>query len=141
MRKRSRERTIVQLNEPLPVHITYLTAWVDADTVNFRKDIYNHDGSSLPRSIKSPSHCDTRRKKVAIVGAESIGPIVQYRSHERRRVAPNLSTRRNIKLFPAVNSSDECERRQRAKTASGHYRLFAETIRVVRSNLSSRPDF
>ena len=32
------------LKDPLPVFITYFTAWVDSDgLLNFRKDIYNHD--------------------------------------------------------------------------------------------------
>ena len=29
---------------PLPVHVTYLTAWVNKDgSVNFRRDVYNRD--------------------------------------------------------------------------------------------------
>lgn len=39
----SRDNTVVTLANPLPVHITYLTAWVEDGTVNFRKDIYEHD--------------------------------------------------------------------------------------------------
>jgi murein L,D-transpeptidase YcbB/YkuD len=38
------ERTIVTLAEPLPVHIAYLTAWVNKDgTVHFRNDVYGRD--------------------------------------------------------------------------------------------------
>jgi len=41
----SRERQIVRLERPLPVHITYLTAWVNKDgSVHFRDDIYGRDG-------------------------------------------------------------------------------------------------
>lgn len=39
----SGKRTVVNLNNPMPVHITYLTAWVDGVTPNFRGDIYEHD--------------------------------------------------------------------------------------------------
>lgn len=40
----SGERTIVTLAEPLPVHITYLTSWVNKDgSVHFRNDIYERD--------------------------------------------------------------------------------------------------
>jgi L,D-transpeptidase YcbB len=40
----SGERTIVSLKAPLPVHIAYLTAWVNKDgTVHFRNDVYGHD--------------------------------------------------------------------------------------------------
>ena len=39
----SAKTTVVNLRAPLPVHITYLTAWVDDGIVNFRKDIYGHD--------------------------------------------------------------------------------------------------
>ena len=38
------ERRIVTLDEPLPVHIAYLTAWVNKDgSVNFRRDVYGRD--------------------------------------------------------------------------------------------------
>ena len=38
------KRTVVVLNEPVPVHILYWTAWVDENgTVNFRDDIYRRD--------------------------------------------------------------------------------------------------
>ncbi len=40
--------TLVKLKNPLPVHITYMTAWVDEDGVmQFRKDAYGYD--DLPR--------------------------------------------------------------------------------------------
>jgi len=35
---------IVNLKAPIPVHVTYLTAWVNKDgTVNFRRDVYKRD--------------------------------------------------------------------------------------------------
>jgi L,D-transpeptidase YcbB len=38
------QRTIVTLDQPLPVHIAYLTAWVNKDgSVNFRRDVYGRD--------------------------------------------------------------------------------------------------
>jgi murein L,D-transpeptidase YcbB/YkuD len=43
----SAERTVVNLRDPLPVHVTYLTAWVDGDVANFRGDIYGHDEKLL----------------------------------------------------------------------------------------------
>ena len=40
----SGQRTIVRLKEPIPVHLTYLTAWINKDgTVHFRDDIYGRD--------------------------------------------------------------------------------------------------
>jgi murein L,D-transpeptidase YcbB/YkuD len=39
----SGKNTPVQLATPLPVHITYLTAWTESGRVNFRSDIYKHD--------------------------------------------------------------------------------------------------
>jgi murein L,D-transpeptidase YcbB/YkuD len=42
----SGERTIVPLRHRLPVHIAYMTAWVNKDgTVNFRRDIYGRDAT------------------------------------------------------------------------------------------------
>ena len=43
----SAKNTVVNLQRPLPVHITYMTAWVDGDLVNFRPDIYGHDAKLL----------------------------------------------------------------------------------------------
>jgi murein L,D-transpeptidase YcbB/YkuD len=43
----STKTTVVNLREPLPVHITYLTAWVDDGVANFRQDIYGHDAKLL----------------------------------------------------------------------------------------------
>lgn len=37
------KRTVVNLAEPLPIHITYFTAWVDQGIPNFRADIYGQD--------------------------------------------------------------------------------------------------
>ena len=39
----SGKRTVVGLTTPLPIHITYLTAWVDNGRANFRSDIYKQD--------------------------------------------------------------------------------------------------
>ena len=40
----SNDRQTVNLSRPLPVHITYLTAWVNKDgSVHFRNDIYDRD--------------------------------------------------------------------------------------------------
>ncbi|MEJ2375426.1 MAG: L,D-transpeptidase family protein [Pseudolabrys sp.] len=43
----SAKTRIVNLREPMPVHITYLTAWVDNGVVNFRNDVYGHDRKLL----------------------------------------------------------------------------------------------
>jgi L,D-transpeptidase YcbB len=41
---KSDERMIVTLEQPLPVHIAYLTAWVNKDgSVHFRNDVYGRD--------------------------------------------------------------------------------------------------
>lgn len=39
----SGERTVVPVKTPLPVHITYFTAWVENGQPNFRSDIYAQD--------------------------------------------------------------------------------------------------
>ncbi len=47
----TKEPRRIDLKNPLPVHITYLTAWADHDgTVNFRRDAYNRDGT-LKRAL------------------------------------------------------------------------------------------
>lgn len=40
----SRRSFAYKLTRPIPIYITYLTAWVDdKDVLNFRDDAYNHD--------------------------------------------------------------------------------------------------
>jgi murein L,D-transpeptidase YcbB/YkuD len=39
----SGKRTVVNLTKPLPIHITYQTAWVDNGKANFRNDVYEQD--------------------------------------------------------------------------------------------------
>jgi murein L,D-transpeptidase YcbB/YkuD len=40
----SGQSQVVTLDRPLPVHITYLTAWTNKDgTVHFRDDVYGRD--------------------------------------------------------------------------------------------------
>ena len=48
----SRKRTVVKLKEKLPVHVTYLTAWVNKDgSVHYRRDIYGRD-KILEKALK-----------------------------------------------------------------------------------------
>ncbi len=50
----SGERMIVALEEPLPVHVAYLTAWVNKDgTVHFRNDVYGRD-ARLSEALLGP---------------------------------------------------------------------------------------
>jgi len=37
------DRTVANLAKPIPIHITYFTAWVDHGVANFRSDIYEQD--------------------------------------------------------------------------------------------------
>ncbi len=40
----ARKKRVVNLKEPIPVHITYLTAWVNKDgSTHFREDVYGRD--------------------------------------------------------------------------------------------------
>jgi murein L,D-transpeptidase YcbB/YkuD len=45
--KQTGEQADVKLSKPLPIYLTYVSAWVTPDgVVNFRPDIYNHDGTA-----------------------------------------------------------------------------------------------
>lgn len=53
----SGKRRIVRLKNKVPVHITYLTAWVNKDgTINFRPDVYKRDqnlmNALIPKKVK-----------------------------------------------------------------------------------------
>lgn len=40
----TQKRRVIKLKDPIPVHLTYLTAWVNKDgSVHFRRDIYDRD--------------------------------------------------------------------------------------------------
>ena len=40
----SGKQRVINLVKPIPVHVTYLTAWVNEDgSVNFRRDVYDRD--------------------------------------------------------------------------------------------------
>jgi murein L,D-transpeptidase YcbB/YkuD len=41
------DNTVVNLVHPLPIHITYLTAWVASGQVNFRSDVYEQDAKLI----------------------------------------------------------------------------------------------
>ena len=50
----SGKRTIISLPQPLPVHIAYLTTWVNKDrSVHFRNDVYGRD-AALARALRGP---------------------------------------------------------------------------------------
>ena len=48
-----KDTRIVRLATPVPVHLTYFTAWTSEDgTVNFRQDIYDRD-SALANALSA----------------------------------------------------------------------------------------
>lgn len=52
----SGKRRIVRLKNKIPVHITYLTSWVNKDgSVNFRNDIYHRDRNLIRALIEKPA--------------------------------------------------------------------------------------
>ena len=49
------KQKLVNLKDPVPVFIIYYTAWVDDDgELNFRDDIYNHDGELMKKMFLGP---------------------------------------------------------------------------------------
>ena len=49
---RAGEEQHVKLNAPIPVHIVYFTAWVDASGgIHFQRDVYGYDASPGSRAI------------------------------------------------------------------------------------------
>jgi murein L,D-transpeptidase YcbB/YkuD len=49
--------TFAKLQRPIPLHIVYMTAWVDeAGQAHFRRDIYDRDpGVSIPANLRAPT--------------------------------------------------------------------------------------
>ena len=49
------KRRVVRLAKPVPVHLTYLTAWVNKDgSVHFRRDVYDRD-RTLAAALQKPA--------------------------------------------------------------------------------------
>ncbi|QMU61028.1 MAG: L,D-transpeptidase family protein [Gammaproteobacteria bacterium] len=47
---------IIRLDKPIPIHITYMTAWADEQgIINFRPDIYKHD-SQIANNLYNTAH-------------------------------------------------------------------------------------
>ena len=47
---------IIKLDEPIPIHITYMTAWADEQgVINFRPDIYKRD-SQVANNLYNTAH-------------------------------------------------------------------------------------
>jgi murein L,D-transpeptidase YcbB/YkuD len=48
------DQKFVKVKDPIPVVITYYTAWVDENgQLNFRDDIYGHDGKLAEKMFTS----------------------------------------------------------------------------------------
>ena len=49
--------TYAKLKRPIPLHVVYMTAWVDeAGQANFRRDVYSRDpGVSIPATLSAPT--------------------------------------------------------------------------------------
>ena len=57
------DRQVVPLSTPVPVHLTYFTAWTAGDRVHFQADLYGRDTSDsfsghLPQATESQSSID-----------------------------------------------------------------------------------
>ena len=57
------ERTVV-LQQKVPVHLLYWTAWMEEDTLHFRKDIYQRDGA-VASALAAPAASSSRRSASA----------------------------------------------------------------------------
>lgn len=68
----SNQRQVVMLDEPVPVYLVYLTAWVDEDGENhFREDIYGHDQallSAMRQSTATRAAYDKRLRSPIYLG-------------------------------------------------------------------------
>ncbi len=63
------ERRIIRLRDPLPVHITYVTAWVNRDgTAHFRKDIYGRDRRLLRLLFPSRGSAQDHARPTSVRG-------------------------------------------------------------------------
>ena len=80
---RSGKEKYVKIKHPLPVLITYFTAWVNnGDSLNFREDVYGHDGvmakkmflDAVPTTKLKPSPKINPAKKDTIPPKKAVVP-------------------------------------------------------------------
>jgi len=64
--------TYAKLARPIPLHIVYMTAWVDEQGVaNFRNDIYSNDPNiAIPATLGSPTLIAEQQGTTAIAGRQ-----------------------------------------------------------------------
>jgi len=63
--------TTVSLRRPVPVHLQYMSAWVDADgLVHLRNDLYNRDGR-VAKALNTPPPTLAE----AVSGAPGVGGL------------------------------------------------------------------
>lgn len=71
-------RKTVLLDNPIPVHLVYFTAWVDEEgQVNFREDIYGRDQQliiALSRGESDPTTFDNTAEKDALIVDRALSP-------------------------------------------------------------------
>ncbi|MFC7333873.1 L,D-transpeptidase family protein [Rhodocista pekingensis] len=75
------QRQVVRLRRPLPVHVTYVTAFVEEDgTVAFRPDIYGRD-ATLAAALAAPQGRQQAAPRPPAAagkgGAEGAGPVAE----------------------------------------------------------------
>jgi murein L,D-transpeptidase YcbB/YkuD len=93
----------ISLPSTIPVHMVYLTAWVDQNgQVNFREDRYQRDG--LPRIALEGADPDAGSDAQAIVQAEAMSPEDIAASGEDTWVTPTMSAAEIAALEAAVQN-------------------------------------
>jgi murein L,D-transpeptidase YcbB/YkuD len=61
------ERKVVSISSPLPIHITYQTAWVDnVGTIHFSSDVYGRDEILAKILFASPSNTADRFNNIPV---------------------------------------------------------------------------
>ena len=89
---RTKKEKYAKIKNPLPVLITYFTAWVnDEDSLNFREDIYGHDGIMAKKmflnALKTTQLKMLKREKDSLARKDSIEKAKRIQLEKKKKNA------------------------------------------------------
>ena len=90
------ENTEIKLERPIPIHITYFTAWVDdGDKLHTAKDVYGHE-ARVQLGIEGKANLIEREQRDELFAGPSRDERLRYAEEKRKKTDPLGNWLKNI---------------------------------------------